>query len=160
MRVGIIVYSITGNTRSVGRQLHDHLSSQGVDVSMMEVKTASDKPDEAVVEIVEKPDPGQFDVLVFASPVHAFNLSRVMKTYLGLIDRIDGKDCVLFVTHHFPKAWMGGNQALRRMRKHVTGQGGLVRKTFCVNWSSKNRSQDIRNLLDNALDWLKGPSES
>jgi menaquinone-dependent protoporphyrinogen IX oxidase len=151
MRVGIILYSITGNTLSVGEQLMERLKSRGMDATLMEIKVLSDDPDEAIVEIIEKPDLSQFDQLVFASPVHAFNLSRVMKTYLGEIDSLDGKDCLLFVTHHFPKAWMGGNQALRQMRQRVVKKNGLVKQSFCINWSSKNRDQDIRHLLDNAF---------
>lgn len=151
MRIGIIVYSITGNTLSVGKQLLESFSRQGLDASLVEVKVKSDHPDESFVEFLEKPDVSQYDQLVFASPVHAFSLSRVMKTYLGEINTLAGKPCVLFVTHHFPKAWMGGNQALRQMQRRIEKNKGLVSQSFCINWSSKNRDQDIKHLLDKAF---------
>jgi menaquinone-dependent protoporphyrinogen IX oxidase len=151
MKIGIIIYSMTGNTRAVAQRLLDTMKTKGLDASLLEIRTISDDPDHLAVELLERPETTGFDKLVFASPVHAFSLSRVMKTYLSETEDLAGKESVLFVTHHFPFAWMGGNSALRQMKNRVQKKHGSVKQLFCVNWSSKKREDNIRQLLDQAF---------
>lgn len=151
MKIGIIIYSITGNTRSVAQRLQEHIKDKGFDVTLLEIKSASDDPEQKKVEIVERPSTVEFDKLIFASPVHAFMPSKVMKTYLSEIEDLMHKETVLFVTHHFPRAWMGGNSSLKRMKKFIEKKNGDVKTMFSINWSSKKREQNIQELLDKAL---------
>lgn len=151
MKIGIIIYSKTGNTRSVAQSLLETLINQGHDASLLEIKAASDDPEQVKVDLIERPNTSDFDRLIFASPVHGFMPSQVMKTYLLELDDLMQKKVTLFVTHQFPYAWMGGSGTLNQMKKYVVKKNGNVQKMFSINWSSKKRAQNIQDLLDQAL---------
>lgn len=157
MKIGIIIYSITGNTRLVARKLQKSIISQGIDAELLEIKAISDDPEQIRIEITDAPSPSGFDQLVFASPVHAFMLSKVMKTYLSKIENLEQKDVTLVVTHQFSRTWMGANWALRQMKRYVELKNGKVNQMFSIRWGSKNREQDIQELLDKIL--VKKPNK-
>ncbi|MDI6453085.1 flavodoxin family protein [Peloplasma aerotolerans] len=142
MKKCIIIYSKTGNTRSVANRLNEVLSCD-----FFEVKATSDNPSIQNVELTEVPQVGDYDHLVFASPVHGFSLSHVMNTYLNQLPDLSEKTVDLFITHHFPFAWMGGNRTLKQMKKIIENKNGTVRYTTSVNWSSKKRESDISNMI-------------
>jgi len=151
MKIGIIIYSITGNTKTVAQALLKNLVDRGFDCTLLEVKSKSNDPNQTHVEIIERPTIQAFDKLIFATPVHAFSPSKVMKTYLSEIEDLNQKDVTLFITHHFPFAWMGGNSALKQIKRLIEKKNGKVNNMFSINWSSKKRSQNIQTLLDQAI---------
>ncbi|MCR3905705.1 MAG: flavodoxin [Tenericutes bacterium] len=143
MRKGIIIYSKTGNTRSVANRLNDLL-----DCDFFEVTAASDNPSLKDVELVEAPHVDVYNHLVFASPVHGFSLSQVMFTYLNQLPDLTDKTIDLFITHHFPFAWMGGNRTLKQMKRIIEKKKGTIRYMTSVNWSSKHRESVILNMVE------------
>jgi flavodoxin len=151
MRIGIIFHSVTGNTRQVAQILHDALEKRSIDADLLEIKASADDPDEVGVTIDERPDLSSYDKLVFAAPVHAFNLSRVMRTYLKEIDDLSGVETAMFITHHFPFAWMGGTQALNTMKRLLVKKGARVTTRTSINWSSSRRDEAIRSMCDTIL---------
>ena len=151
MRIGIIFHSVTGNTRHVAEVLHDALEKRSSKVDLVEIKACKDDPDEVCVTIDTKPDLSEYDKLVFAAPVHAFNLSRVMRTYLKEIDDLSGVETAMFITHHFPFAWMGGAQALNTMKRLLMKKGARVTTRTSINWSSSRRDEAIRSMCDTVL---------
>jgi len=142
MKKAIVIYSKTGNTRSVAQKLAQSMQSE-----ILEVKAVNDDPNILLPELTEKPDVSLFDHLVFASPVHGFSLAKIMDAYLKQLNDLTGKSVDLFITHHFPFAWMGGNRALKQMKKIVESKNGLVGKMTSVNWTSKKREQVIDEMI-------------
>jgi NAD(P)H dehydrogenase (quinone) len=136
-----ILYSKTGNTLSVGKALSEKTGAH-LDCVLAE----SDDPKIQDPVLTEVPDPDD-DHLVFGSPVHGFQLSQIMKSYLEGLDDLSGKTVDLFVTHFFPFAWMGGKVALRQMKKIVVSKGGAIGRLTCVNWSRK-RDKTIQVMLE------------
>jgi flavodoxin len=142
MKNGIVIYSKTGNTRSVAERL-----AQAMYCQIFEIRAVSDDPNILIPELVMKPDVSTFDHLVFASPVHGFSVSKIMESYLKQLKDLDGKTVDLFITHHFPFAWMGGNRALKQMKLITEAKKGIVGKMISVNWTSKKREQVIEELV-------------
>ena len=142
MKKAIVIYSKTGNTRSVAQRLAESMHSE-----IYEVKAVSEDPNILLPQLTDKPDVSGFNHLVFASPVHGFSLSKIMDAYLKQLNDLTGKSVDLFITHHFPFAWMGGNRALKQMRKIVETKKGIVGKTTSVNWTSKKREQVIDDMI-------------
>jgi flavodoxin len=148
MKIGLIVYSYTGHTRSVADQIAATLSAEGHDVAVEAVKARDENPNNrAAVELVSRPDPAPYDQLILGAPVNGFQLAQVMQTYLRSQPDFGGKPVRCFVTHHFPKAWLGGTQTNAQFRKLLTAAGATVVDTGVVNWSSKKRDQDIVELV-------------
>lgn len=148
MRTAIIIYSKTGNTRSVAEQIHQKMKENNQDVELLEVKAKDENPSNTHVELINAPDINTFNRVIIASPVHAFNPSQIIKTYLYQVDTYENKTIDLFITHHFPFAWMGGNGSLRKMKSIIESKGGIVRYITSINWSHKKRLEDIHQLVE------------
>ncbi len=77
--------------------------------------------------------------------------SVAIKQYLQEIDDLSNKKVILFVTHYFPFAWMGGNSSLKSMERLVLKKNGLVVQKFSINWTSRKRTASIETFLNTAL---------
>ncbi len=139
MKKAIVYYSKTGNTESVAKRFH------GFD--LLEIKAKSDDPNEKYPVLTSIPNLNGYDYVVFASPVHGFQLCKIMKAYINQLGTLKGKTIDLFVTHLFRFAFLGGNQALKQMEKYVEDKEGTVRYKTSINWKSKKKEEVIREMI-------------
>jgi len=149
MKVGVICYSQTGNTLSVAQKVEEALVTAGHTVQIEQVVPVSSefKPG-APIALKTSPDPSPYDVVILASPVHAFSLAPVMKFYLSNLPGIADKPVHCFVTQHLKKAWLGGNHAVRQIRAACTANGTALVSSGIVNWSSSQRERQIESVVD------------
>ncbi|NLN47292.1 MAG: flavodoxin [Clostridiaceae bacterium] len=149
MKVGVICYSNTGNTLSVAQKVEQALAVAGHTVQIEQVEPVSSeiKPGTPVT-LKTAPDPSPYDVVILASPVHAFSLAPVMKLYLSRLPGLANKPVHCFVTQHLKKAWMGGNHAVRQIRAGCKSNGAELLSSGIVNWSSSQRDQQIESIVD------------
>ena len=140
MKKAIIYYSKTGNTESVVEKF------KGFDVLKVEAK--SDDPNQTNPELTNSPDVKTYNYLIFAAPVHGFQLAKIMKTYLKGLDDLTGKTIDIFVTHHFRFSWLGGKQALKQMKKIIEAKGGKIRNKTSINWKSGKKDEVIETMLE------------
>lgn len=150
MKIGIIVISDTGHTYSVAVKLKDKLSANGHQAELerleMKVNTSAGRVKNA--EFKSMPEIKKYDALVFAAPVHAFALHEAMKSYLGKIPQLPEKKVALFTTQFFPFKWMGGNNAIRKMKKMCKARGAVICTSGVVNWGNKKRNQQITDVVN------------
>lgn len=150
MKIGIIVYSQTGNTLSVAQNLREKLLTAGHSVNLEPIKTTGDgQTDMNKIQFETLPNISQYDVVIFGAPVQAFSLSLVMRSYLSQISSMEGKKFACLVTQFFPYAWLGGNRAISQMKKLCELKGGKICGTGIVNWSSKEREKKINDAISN-----------
>jgi hypothetical protein len=152
MKIGIIVYSYTGNTLSVAECLKTKLEENGNLVVLESIKAKDENPNLTKVELNVIPDARRFDQIVLAAPVRGFAVSPIMKAYLENCPCLDGKPIACFVTHAFPFPWLGGNSALKMMNKLVKAKHARVVSTGVVNWGSKKRESDIQKIVSEFAD--------
>lgn len=144
MKIGIIVYSQTGNTYSVVSKLKEKL---GNSATVLRLETVGEvKPSK--IKIKEFPKVDKYGVLILAAPVQAFSLCIPMLTYLNGLDSLKNKKVGLVVTQGFPYAWMGGNRAIRQMINICKLKGATIIGTGIVNWLSKKREDMINTVID------------
>jgi len=142
MNIGIIVYSQTGNTLSVAEKLKEKLAAAGHTASLEKVTVAGGrKPGDKSFQLEAQPDPGSYDAVVFGSAVEAFSLSPVLSAYLKKVGSLQGKKVACLVTQAFPYPWMGGNRAIRQMRKLCQSKGAAVSGSGIVNWAKWRREK-------------------
>ena len=148
MKIGLIVYSQTGNTLQVAEQLLASLKEAGHDATLEQItaQQSSSKPTDPW-QITYAPNPEAYDLIYFAAPVQAFSLCMVMKTYLAQLSGLTNKRVACFVTQQLPKGWMGGNRAIRQMRAAVEQKSGTVMNTGIVHWGKPDREQQIQRLV-------------
>jgi len=140
MNVGIVVYSQTGNTLSVCEDLKGKLAAAGHTVSLDRVSVAGERTGgERDFQLDGRPSIASYDVVIFGAAVEAFSLSPVLTDYLKQTDALEGKRVGCLVTQAFPFPWLGGNRAIRQMRKLCQAKGGSVYATGIVNWPPSRR---------------------
>jgi NAD(P)H dehydrogenase (quinone) len=149
MKIGIVVYSQTGNTRSVATKLKDALSQSGHQVTLDDVKLAGErKGGERAFTLGPLPDLSRCDAVVFGAAVEAFSLSPVMAAYLKAAPSLEKRNVACLVTQGFPRRWMGGSRALRQMRTLCEAKGGKVLGGEAVNWMGAGLDQRISRAVE------------
>jgi flavodoxin len=152
MNVGVVVYSLTGNTFSVAEAVKSTLMKAGHTVRFETIKAKNEDPNaNGPVELTQNPRVSEHHVLILGGPVRGFSTAPIVKAYLEQLPDLQGKPVFLFVTHHFPFAFLGGNSALGMTRKLVEAKNGRVIGTGVVNWSSKHRSDNISTVCAHVL---------
>jgi menaquinone-dependent protoporphyrinogen IX oxidase len=148
MKIGIIVYSQTGNTLSVAEKLKEKLATAGHSPEIEQVTVVGGhKSGDRTFQLETRPDVAQYDALVFGSAVEAFSLSPVMRGYLAVVDSLQGKQIACLVTQLFPYPWMGGNRAIRQMRGLCKSKGATVCGAGVVNWSKFRRANTTEQAI-------------
>jgi flavodoxin len=150
MKIGIFVYSQTGNTSSVAKTLQEKLAASGHEVKAEAILPAGKlHPGKKEVEFQSKPDPAEYDGLILAAPVQAFSLSEGMKAYVSQLEAsaLEGKEIGCFVTKQLPGKWTGGNRALRQIRSLCKEKGGTIASSSIIIWSSKKRDAMIHDTM-------------
>ncbi len=84
-----------------------------------------------------------YDALVLGSPVEALSLSPVMAKFLEAIPSLERKSVACLITQAFPYPWMGGNRAVRQMRKQCEAKGATVAGSAVVNWMGAGLDERI-----------------
>ena len=139
MKSCVVYYSKTGNTKGVAKQLKD--------VDLLEIQAESDDPNVMNPVLTEIPDIKDYDYVIFATPVHGFQMSKIMQAYLNQLPSLKGKVIYLFITHFFPFAWMGGNVTLKQMKKIIEQKEGQVRLMTSINWKNRHREDVIQQVV-------------
>jgi flavodoxin len=143
MKIGIIFYSLTGNTLSVADKLQSELTASGHEVSVERISILGGPRQDLNPKIDRVPDPQPHDALVFAAPVRGFALDPAMRACLEQMPELSGKGVVCLITHYLPFAWMGGRQAASQMKKLSEDKSGHVIGSGIINWSRKDRDRQI-----------------
>ena len=150
MHIGIIVYSKTGNTLSVAQKLEKALTQAGQDAQIRRVTVNTDEEGSSgKLKLTANPDVSDYDTVVFDAPVHAFSLAPAMKLYLEQVGGLSNKKLYGFITQHFKKPWMGGNNAIRKLTSLCKEKGADLRITSIVNWFSSEREKQIEEIVKN-----------
>ena len=150
MKIGIVVYSQTGNTLSVAQKLYDRNTTCGNQVSMLKVTAFNEQEGElSKIRLKDIPAVENFDALIFCSPVHGFSLAPVMMAYLLQLPTLSDKKVACFVTQGLPKAWMGGNRSLKQMLDICSKKGAKIVNQGIVNWPKPEmRAEMIQGLIE------------
>jgi hypothetical protein len=149
MNVGIVVYSWSGNTLTVCEKLKEKLAANGHSVVLAELQLEGERArGSREFKLGKLPDLTPFDGLVFGAAVEAFSLSPVLTEYLGRVETLRGTKVGCLVTQQFPYAWLGGNRAIRQMKRLCRAKEANVVGSAVVNWAQSRRAQTVREAVD------------
>lgn len=150
MNIGLIIYSQTGNTKSVAEQLLEELSASGHTVNMEQITITGNTPAQpGKFELTGVPVPDSYDAIIFGAPVQAFSLNPVMKAYMDQLPPLSGKKVACFVTKQIPLLWFGGTGAIALMKKACESKGAEVVGTEIVVWARAKRERSIEDCVKN-----------
>lgn len=149
MKIGIIVYSQTGNTYSVAQKLQENLIRVGQSVDIERLIPEDEKQNDAnKVRLKAIPDISKYDALILGNPVQGFSISPILAAFLSNIASLKSKKVAIMVTQFLPFPQMGGNQAIAKIKNICESKGAVVCGTGVVNWSSRRREKMITEVVD------------
>ncbi|MDZ4132534.1 MAG: flavodoxin domain-containing protein [Dethiobacteria bacterium] len=149
MDIGLIIYSGSGNTRSVAVKLQEKLTAAGHAVSLEEITITGNTPAQSgKFELKQIPAVDSYDALIFGAPVQAFSLNPVMKAYMAQLPPLNAKRVALFVTKQLALLRLGGTGAIAAMKKEVETRGGKVIGSEIVVWAEKKRAVTTQKCID------------
>ena len=152
MNIGIIVYSETGNTRSVAEKMQETLAAAGHTAEIFDIAAEKEvKGGGMDVKLVSAPAVDGFDALIFGAPVQAFSLCRAMRAYLKQLPDLPGVPTACYVTHALRMKWMGSNRALRAMCALSMQKSSLSVPLGDVHWGSQQRAEQIAAVVSAAM---------
>lgn len=155
MKVGVVIYSETGNTLSVAQGIIDRLTLSGNTAVLERIKPiGKPNPSSKKVDYESIPDISDYEALVFGSPVQAFSLALGMSRLIPQLKPMAGRRAVMFITQQFPYPWMGGSRAIAAMATLLKQKGAVTSSAGIVNWSNKNRDEMISSVIDDAVRQL------
>jgi flavodoxin len=112
MKIGIVYYSRTGNTRHVAKILQEKFKEKKVDVDLIEIEhvkrpgfftagRASSKQLDVPIKNIDF-DMGKYDVIIAGSPTWAGKPSPFITTFMKKAENIQGKKVAVFGTGMSP----------------------------------------------------------
>lgn len=146
MKIGIILFSETGNTYSVAKKIKEHLKGKDVTIEKIEIQRLSS--DRNHFNFTYEPCVENYDLIIFGAFTEGFMLTPVMKEYLEKQD-LTNKRVMAFITHFFPYAWMGGTNSLKQMKTLLESKESKILSTGIINWKHPKRNKDIDDLVNN-----------
>lgn len=128
--VGIIFYSLSGNTRNVCQFIQRHVSTVGMQAQLLEIKPCKEEMSFIRQGIMARQhaqpelreinfDVGMFDFVIVASPVWAFTFAPALRSYLARIHNAANKRAACFLT--CGAAFASGN-ALKELEETLRTQ--------------------------------------
>jgi flavodoxin len=149
MKIGIMVFSYTGNTAKAAQEMKKNLAEKGHSVKIERIETDGDaqkmKKD---IKFKNKPKIDPYDIIILGAPVWGFNLPPVMKEYLEDLPSMRGKRSYVYVTKQFSPHWTGGNQSVKKMRKMVESKGGEVLGSGVIAWKKSGPTDDLHEVVN------------
>ncbi len=144
MTIGILIYSYTGNTKSVAERIKKAIEANGGQAKIEQITAENADPNGGTaITLKGIPQISGYDRLIIGAPINGFSLCRAMKMYLAEKADLRNKTVSCFVTQHFKHSFLGGNQGLKQMIGLCERRGGEVRQTAIVHWSSPRREAEI-----------------
>ncbi len=148
MKIGLVIYSETGNTLSVAEKIKTKLSGYGHEVVLEQIQISGKTPARpGTFKLTGAPDVDVYEGLVFGAPVQAFTLSPVMKAYLSQLPELEGKKVALFVTKGLPQLWLGGTGSIKIMKKECENRGAEIVGSAIMPWGTVKREEIINRAV-------------
>ena len=162
MKIAIVFYSFSGNTRKACQFLKEKLSVKHqvelVELVLKEPETAfysqcraargRETPDLANKDY----DVSKYDFVVFASPVWAFTFTPALRTFLKLCSGLDNKKAAVFLT--CGAAFSSGG-ALKELKAIVEGKKAKVQFSKYVKGTKTNNQEYLKDVFKDLLSALR-----
>ncbi|OQX81694.1 MAG: hypothetical protein B6D56_01845 [Candidatus Omnitrophica bacterium 4484_70.1] len=150
MRIAIVFYSFSGNTKRLSLFLKGMLEKKNHKVDMVEIKAEKEIKSffrQVFCAFLKRKIPlekvninfDEFDLIIFATPVWAFTITPHLRTFLEDIN-LEGKKTACFVTFG---SGAGAEKALKELENILKSKKGEVLFSLKI----KDKDTEDKNLL-------------
>jgi flavodoxin len=132
MKIAIVFYSFSGNTRKAAQFIQNNLKEDEVDLIDLQLKEdvrsflkqCHHAFIKKIPEIQEAAlDLASYDYIIFASPVWAFTIAPALRTYLSKVSGLENKKTGCFVTYG---SGTGSAKTLKELEDMIREKGGKI----------------------------------
>lgn len=162
MKVAIIYYSFTGNTRKIAERLKEKLATHfEVDIIPLEVvreeKRFLHQAKQAFLKqkVILKDtnfDLSSYSLICMGSPVWAFQPAPAVRTFLKKTFGLAGKKAIIFLTFG---SGLGVNRCIKTLIKILARKGALVIKTFTYPQAKIEDNEEIEKRIEDLVNEIK-----
>lgn len=97
MKIAIVYYSKSGNTRYIAQLLADRMREEKADVDLIETEVVKDRQDQLAIKNTNV-DLGKYDFIVAGSPIWYGKPAPFIKIFVAKAQNIRGKKSAFFTT--------------------------------------------------------------
>ncbi|MDD3803207.1 MAG: hypothetical protein PHW02_02320 [bacterium] len=148
MKILIVFYSETGNTKLFAEEVKKAVEKKNIVCDMIQIETdvpaRNYNPSNQVLNIKNMPDAEGYDYVILGGPVMAFRANYATMKCIKEINGIKGKKFIPFVTQHFPFPFMGGTNAISMMSKEAKKAGAEVLEGSIINIAWHDYKNDMK----------------
>lgn len=149
MKVAIIYYSFSGNTKRACLFLSRQLTAKGLEADLIELKPKDETRSffkqggqaffKDILQLAEVDyDVGRYEIVIFASPVWAFTFAPALRSYLRKIINLEGKRVGCFLTYG---SGLGKGKSLAELENAIRElKGRLVFSKDCSGIKTKDKA--------------------
>jgi len=153
MKIGILIYSHSGNTLSVAEKIKEEIKKRNLDATIERITLVNDDPQSPQPAVLKNiPNIDEYDKLIIGAPINGFSLCKAMRLYLENHAKLKSKEINCFVTQHFKHSFLGGNRGIKQVTSFCNNQNSTVKNTSIIHWSSNNREEEIVTAVDLMAD--------
>ena len=148
MRIGLIIYSLSGHTWKVAEALRDCLAAAGREVTLARVEVtgiATRATEDAPLKTL--PSVEGYDAVVFGTPVRGGTIPSPMRRYLEQLPALQGLKGALLTTHFFRPDW-GSKQVVAALQSACEAKGAAICGAADVKWSGLGRGRKIKEAVE------------
>ena len=161
MKIAIVFYSFSGNTRNLARFIQESFS--GHDTTLVDLKLAKEERNFLAqcrdAAFKKRPElagsafnPEKFDLIIFASPVWAYTFTPALRSVLSKIDNLSNKKAAAILTCG---SGAGTKKALQELENMLKQKGGNVVFTGVVHGHKCTRAAYLNEQLRPLFDICK-----
>ncbi len=152
MKIGIIVYSLSGHTLKVAQVLEEKLTTAGHKTTLVQLEPVGRlKRSAKTVGLRSVPTVDSFDTLILGAGVHGGRMAAPLASFIEKVPTFKGKDVLCLVTQFFPRNW-GGKQTLQSMEALCTSKGAKIIGAGGVTWACFQRKHQINELVNEFIE--------
>lgn len=163
LKVGIIFYSFSGNTKKACEFLSNKLKEQQCDADLIELKLEREEKSflkqcrdaraKKIPKILnENCDVSKYDFIIFASPIWAFTFAPALRAFLTKAQGLSGKRAACCFTHG---SSLGANKALRELEDILRIKDAHVQFSKSISGAKTNKAEYLEQQYKDLLEIAK-----
>ncbi len=162
MKVAVVYYSFTGNTKRASEFIARHLNHKGIQTDVIVLHPekegssffrqgwqAFSYQEVNLQRLDEIKNLSAYDFIIFASPVWAFTITPALRSYLKRAEGLDSKHTGIILT---AGSGLGVKKALRDAVALVTAKGSTVKFHKVLTGSKSGDTTYLKNELQPLLE--------
>lgn len=147
MTVNFYIHSKSGNSLNVAGRIQKKVLEQGFCVKFSRI-IPSDENQRDVDKLLISPinSSQTADLIIIGGPVRWFSASTPLLKAIDVMDSLEGKKVIIFLTQFLPYDGMGGRQAIEQLKAVLQKKGATVVEKESIHWKRGDREDQIEKL--------------